>query len=460
VVRLARPEVDVLWCALRGLAAWRLSRDGSLQTSADQRHQKSINSVSLVPKYISDPQLGIDLATSFQSLSGAAPSDMANNSGCDPAVAYLIFHRLDNAKVEGDIPIYANAEFDLGRDQVSSIFGVNDGTISKHHLRFHCVTYGVNDIAPIEPMVYVRTLSRHGAPFSQKMPDGSNSTCFLQSGHSPVLLNHGDILQLSTKISIKYIALPAEADERTCLGSTAAAEAKSFENQYTIVPRALGVGGFATVFLAINTKARRQVACKVVRLPEKPPVPSSSDWASKKGRQSPANAVKAHIARHRKKCQELRREFEVLKGIDHPNIIRLEKAIYATDHIFIFQELVTGGDLLSYLERKGGLDEPESAVIIFQLLKALEYLHSHGVVHRDIKPENILLTSWRKGARIVLTDFGQARKLVDDGNMAKDARTVSRMCTVVGTKGYAAPYVIHAQPSKGLTDQTCTVKST
>lgn len=370
---------------------------------------------------------------------------MAGTSGRDLAVAYLIFHRADNTNAEGDIPIYANAEFDLGRDQVNSILGVNDGTISKHHLRFHCVTYGVNDIAPIEPMVYVRILSRHGARFSHKMPDGSNSTCFLQNGHSAVLLNHGDILQLSAKISIKFIALPAEPDERTSLGSAAAAEARSFENQYTIAPRALGVGGFATVFLAVNTKARRQVACKVVRLPKNPPVPHSSDWTSEKGRQSPANAESSHIVRHRKKCQELRREFEVLKGIDHPNIIRLERAIYATDHIFIFQELVTGGDLLSYLERKGGLDEPEAAVIVFQLLKALEYLHGHGVVHRDIKPENILLTSWRKGARIVLTDFGQARKLVDDGKIAKDARAVSRMCTVVGTKGYAAPYVIEAQ---------------
>ena len=364
---------------------------------------------------------------------------MASDSACGPPVAYLIFRHADHDNAKGDIPIYANAEFDLGRDEVSCVLGVSDGTISKHHLRFHCVTYGVNDIAPVEPMVYARTLSRHGARFTQKTPDESNSTCFLQSGHSPVLLIHGDILQLSAKISIKYIALPAGTDERTRLGMTAAAEAKSFRNQYSIVPRALGVGGFATVFLAINTKARRQVACKVVRLPKKPPFPSSSDCTSKKGLQSSADADNAHIARYRKKCQDLRREFEVLKGIDHPNIIRLEKTIYATDRIYIFQELISGGDLLSYLERKGGLDEPEAAVVVFQLLKALEYLHSHGIVHRDIKPENILLTSWRKGARIVLTDFGQAKKLVGDGNMAKDARTASRMCTVVGTVGYAAP---------------------
>jgi hypothetical protein len=387
-----------------------------------------------------------------QSLSGAAPLEMASDSGRDWAVAYLVLHHKDNTNVKGDIPIEANAQFDIGRDRVCGILGINDGTISTHHLRFHCVTYGENSIATIEPMVYVQTLSRHGARFSQSKSDGSNSTCFLQSGHSPILLNHGDVLQLSAKLSIQYEALPAGGDERKRLGSVAEAEAKYFENQYTIVPRALGVGGFASVFLAINTKARRQVACKVVPLPKKPPVPDLSDWTSKKGRQAPAREAVAHIVLHRKKCQELRREFEVLKGVDHPNIIRLEKAIYATDHIYIFQELVSGGDLLSYLESKGGLAETEAAVVIFQVLKAVEYLHSRGIVHRDIKPENILLTSWRKGARIVLTDFGQARKLIEDGKPDKDARAASRMRSMVGTRGYAAPYVTISLVRVGLTD--------
>jgi hypothetical protein len=387
-----------------------------------------------------------------QSLSGAAPLEMASDSGRDRAVAYLVLHHKDNTNVKGDIPIEANAQFDIGRDRVCGILGINDGTISTHHLRFHCVTYGENSIATIEPMVYVQTLSRHGARFSQSKSDGSNSTCFLQSGHPPILLNHGDVLQLSAKLSIQYEALPAGGDERKRLGSVAEAEAKYFENQYTIVPRALGVGGFASVFLAINTKARRQVACKVVPLPKKPPVPDLSDWTSKKGRQAPAREAVAHIVLHRKKCQELRREFEVLKGVDHPNIIRLEKAIYATDHIYIFQELISGGDLLSYLESKGGLAETEAAVVIFQVLKAVEYLHSRGIVHRDIKPENILLTSWRKGARIVLTDFGQARKLIEDGKPDKDARAASRMRSMVGTRGYAAPYVTISLVRVGLTD--------
>jgi tRNA A-37 threonylcarbamoyl transferase component Bud32 len=351
-------------------------------------------------------------------------------------VAYLSLH---NAKSSVDLAIEANAEFDLGRDQVNSILGVNDGTISKHHLRFHCVTYDENPVAAIEPLVYVRILSRHDARLSQTAPDGSNSTCFLQHGHPPVLLNHGDTLHLSNNVSVAYEAVPQKSDKHRRLGSVAQAEAKLFEKQYTITPRVLGAGGFASVFLAINMKSRRQVACKVVPLPKKPPVPSMSEWKPRPGRKAPAHEAIGDVVRHRKICQDLRREFEVLKGIDHPNIIRLEKAIYAPEHIYIFQELVSGGDLMSYLERKGGLDEPEAAVMIFQLLKALEYLHSRGIVHRDIKPENILLTSWRKGARIVLTDFGQSRKFVEQNGASKNAQASSRMRSLVGTHGYAAP---------------------
>ena len=361
------------------------------------------------------------------------------DDGRDLPVAYLTLHRTDHAESSADLAIEANAEFDLGRDQVNSILGVNDGTISNHHLRFHCVTYDENPVAAIEPLVYVRTLSRHGARLTQTAPDGSNSTCFLQHGHPSVLLNQGDTLHLSSHVSVTYEAVPQKSKQLKRLGSVAQAEAKLFDKQYTITPRALGAGGFASVFLAINMKSRRQVACKIVPLPKKPPVPSLSEWTPRPGRKVPAHDAVGDIVRHRKICQDLRREFEVLKGIDHPNIIRLEKAIYATEHIYIFQELISGGDLMSYLERKGGLDEPEAAMMIFQLLKALEYLHARGIVHRDIKPENILLTSWRKGARIVLTDFGQSRKLVEDNATSKNAQVSSRMRSLVGTYGYAAP---------------------
>ena len=108
------------------------------------------------------------------------------------------------------------------------------------------------------------------------------------------------------------------------------------------------------------------------------------------------------------------------------------------------QELISGGDLFSFLEmQKGGrFGEVESAVIVRQLLDAVAYLHDHGVTHRDIKPENILMTAWDGLGRVVLTDFGQASKSAAAELNTKHAKT--RMTTVVGTIEYSAPYVAYS----------------
>ena len=85
------------------------------------------------------------------------------------------------------------------------------------------------------------------------------------------------------------------------------------------------------------------------------------------------------------------------------------------------------------------MSEPQVAAIVRQILKAVEYLHDHHIAHRDIKPENILMTSWADGARLVLTDFGQAGATAHPEGTANNV-AVSRMQTFVGTHGYAAPY--------------------
>lgn len=97
----------------------------------------------------------------------------------------------------------------------------------------------------------------------------------------------------------------------------------------------------------------------------------------------------------------------------------------------MFQDLVTAGDLFSYIEAKNGkLLEVEAAVVIRQILVALKHLHDNNIVHRDLKPDNILMTSLSAGCRIVLTDFGAARRI---------RKPLSRMSTAAGTDEYAAP---------------------
>ncbi len=110
---------------------------------------------------------------------------------------------------------------------------------------------------------------------------------------------------------------------------------------------------------------------------------------------------------------------------------QLDSLTNAERYRYLFQDLVTGGDLFSYIESKNGkLLEVEAAVIIRQILIALSYLHDKNIVHRDLKPDNILMTSSSAGCRVVLTDFGAARTI----NTARH-----RMLSLVGTDEYSAP---------------------
>lgn len=101
-----------------------------------------------------------------------------------------------------------------------------------------------------------------------------------------------------------------------------------------------------------------------------------------------------------------------------------------THFSYIFEDLIPGGDVRSYLDQQNGpLANADASLIVYQILKALEYLHAQNIAHRDLKPENVLMSLPAAGARIILTDFGQSIKAVG----------MERMQSLVGTTDYVAP---------------------
>ena len=127
------------------------------------------------------------------------------------------------------------------------------------------------------------------------------------------------------------------------------------------------------------------------------------------------------------------REINVLKTIDHPNILRLFESFEDDNHYYIVTDLSTGGDLFEYLtEHYETMTERDIAALIKQLLICIGHCHKHGVVHSDLKPENILLELDHDFERLTLCDFGFAQFYSEDARLER--------CRG-GTPEYLAPEV-------------------
>jgi tRNA A-37 threonylcarbamoyl transferase component Bud32 len=338
-----------------------------------------------------------------------------------------------------DQPIYANDNFDIGRYDFEDTWDIELPTISAHHVRVRCVAYEEDGPVRVAPMVYARVLSRNSVHFIQRHADGTRSSRLVSNTDTDILLDHGDVLQLTASVSLEFLAAQHCAPKSDGLDEAQRLELAVFRDRYRITSRRLGVGGNASVFVAIKTKTQRQIACKVIKVPfidlaQYEAIWDEHDYAPNK-RTEKVRSLERNVIKRR---EEIPREYNILKSLSHPNIVALEKVFCTPNNYYIFQELVTGGDLMSYLDKNGALGESQAAVIVRQILKAVEYLHENGVVHRDIKPENVLMASWREGARVVLTDFGQARTISDAKAVARDT-VAFRMQSMVGTLGYVAP---------------------
>ncbi|KAL8734831.1 MAG: hypothetical protein Q9166_001183 [cf. Caloplaca sp. 2 TL-2023] len=166
------------------------------------------------------------------------------------------------------------------------------------------------------------------------------------------------------------------------------------------------------------------MACKVVQLQK-----CHSHKGHGYSKNKPAGK-KVQLAR-------LWREVELMKELSHPNIVTVNRVFHTDFNIYIIEELITGGDLMSYIERHDWrVDPDECCLIIFQILQAVSHLHQKDITHRDLKPENVLMSSTVPRARVILTDFGGATKAATNSKAKSN-----RMLTITGTPHYVAPEV-------------------
>ena len=176
----------------------------------------------------------------------------------------------------------------------------------------------------------------------------------------------------------------------------------------------LGQGKFGLVKSAVHKKSEKKVAIKIM----------------KKSMMSI------------KDLELIKQEIEIMKISQHPNLIRLLDVFESVEYIYIVMELMEGGDLFAYLEKRHfRLPERTVARLTHSLAAALYYLHNYGIVHRDLKPENVLMVSTKDDSDVKIMDFGLS-KMVGP----------SQLCTEpFGTLSYVSPEVLLQKPyGKGV----------
>lgn len=97
-----------------------------------------------------------------------------------------------------------------------------------------------------------------------------------------------------------------------------------------------------------------------------------------------------------------RKEFEMLKNLNHKHIIKVHEFYVNSREIHMVMELVKGQELFDRISDIQKYDENMARKIFQQILEAIQYLHEKGICHRDIKPSNILI---RSDEHIKLADF-------------------------------------------------------
>ena len=118
-----------------------------------------------------------------------------------------------------------------------------------------------------------------------------------------------------------------------------------------------------------------------------------------------------------------------MKMLRHPHVVQLKEALQTTNNIYLFMELVEGGDLIDRVTKDRYLSETTARRFFQQLIVAVRYFHLQRIAHRDLKLDNLLLD---KNDNLKVADLGLA-------NLAEDS---DLMLTVVGSPHYVAPEVL------------------
>jgi len=184
------------------------------------------------------------------------------------------------------------------------------------------------------------------------------------------------------------------------------------------IEKVIGEGGMGTVYLASHTKIPNRV--------------------------SAIKVLKSNFLQNENLKNRFRREMEIMSGMTHENIVKLEQFDEDDLGMYLIMEYFKGVEIDDYLKNKIGVFPEEKAVpLMIQILKAFSFAHKKGIVHRDIKPGNILIN--QEANQVKVLDFGIA-KMKDDISMQ------TKSGAQIGTVFYMSPEQVHGKELDARSD--------
>ncbi|XP_027140193.1 serine/threonine-protein kinase Chk2 isoform X2 [Larimichthys crocea] len=213
------------------------------------------------------------------------------------------------------------------------------------------------------------------------------------------------VLALSEQRNKVFVFIDLMSDDQSSLP-------RELQDKY-LLTRRIGTGVCGEVKLAFERSTCKKFAVKII---------------NKKNFQSEGTATR-----------NANTEIEILQRVDHPCLIKTEDFYQTDDNYYIVLELMEGGELFQRVKSQQQLDESVTKLYFYQMLRAVQYLHSKGIIHRDLKPENVLLSSQDNVCLIKVTDFNQSRILEES----------LLMRTLCGTPSYLAPEVFTQASTTG-----------
>ncbi len=175
----------------------------------------------------------------------------------------------------------------------------------------------------------------------------------------------------------------------------------------------IGHGGFGTVYRAFHPALAREVALKLIGVPDGQP----------------------------REIERALEEARRLAKVQHRNVVTVHDARYLDGNVGICMELIHGESILQIVERQGRFGADETKTLAKTLCRALGAVHRVGVIHSDVKAQNVMRED---GGRIVLMDFGAGRQLREPD------RTTHLQ--IIGTPAYMAPEIFRFKDPSPASD--------